>query len=54
MMPAFGVNQGGGQKLSKYKDLQAVTCGRAALHRTFRAGKSATGHIVPGISIYTQ
>src|ERR1700760_1887488 len=35
MMPAFGVNQGGGQKLSKYKDLQAVTCGRAALCRTF-------------------
>src|SRR6201996_8442866 len=53
-MPAFGVNLGGGENPSKYKDLHAVTCRPAGLARTFRAGKSATGHIVSGISLYTQ
>jgi hypothetical protein len=53
-MPASGVNLGAGKNPSKYKDLQAETCGFATVASRFRIGKSATGHNVAGISGYAQ
>jgi hypothetical protein len=53
-MPAFRVNVGAGENPSKYKDLHQETSRFAMLEPTFRAGKSALGHNVIGIPLYTQ
>ena len=53
-MPAFMVNVGVRKNPSKYKDLHAVTWPTAGPGAVFPAGKSATGHNVPGNSLYTQ